>query len=100
MGRGRAKDAYDLYFLVKHYHGGLDGLAKLFEDYRKSKIIVEMKEKLSEKFASPNHAVSAVCLLLVLSVEISQLLYGISAAFVTSDDNSSENSHRNWKRTS
>ena len=56
MGRGKAKDAYDLYFLVKHYHDGMDGLAKLFEDYRESRIILEMKEKLSEKFASPNHA--------------------------------------------
>ena len=56
MGRGKAKDAYDLYFLVKHYHDGLDGLAKLFEDYRESRIILEMKEKLSEKFASPEHA--------------------------------------------
>ena len=55
MGRGKAKDAYDLYFLVKHYHDGMDGLAKLFEDYRESRIILEMKEKLSEKFASPNH---------------------------------------------
>ena len=56
MGRGKAKDAYDLYFLVKHYHDGLDSLAKLFDDYGESKIILEMKEKLSEKFASPNHA--------------------------------------------
>ena len=56
MGRGKAKDAYDLYFLVKHYHDGLDGLARLFEDYRESGIILEMKEKLSEKFASPEHA--------------------------------------------
>ncbi|MBR4209748.1 MAG: hypothetical protein IKQ96_05995 [Lachnospiraceae bacterium] len=56
MGRGKAKDAYDLYFLVKHYHDGLDGLAKLFEDYKESRIILEMKQKLSEKFASPNHA--------------------------------------------
>ena len=55
MGRGKAKDAYDLYFLVKHYHDGMDGLAKLFEDYRESRIILEMEEKLSEKFASPNH---------------------------------------------
>ena len=31
-------------------------LAKLFEDYREFRIILEMKEKLSEKFASPNHA--------------------------------------------
>ena len=56
MGRGKAKDAYDLYFLIKHYQAGIDGLAKLFEDYKDSKIILEMKEKLAEKFASPNHA--------------------------------------------
>ena len=56
MGRGKSKDAYDLYFLVKHYQAGIDGLAKLFEDYKDSKIILEMKEKLAEKFASPNHA--------------------------------------------
>ena len=31
-------------------------MAKLFEDYKDSKIILEMKEKLAEKFASPNHA--------------------------------------------
>lgn len=56
MGRGKAKDAYDLYFLIKHYQTGVDGLAKLFEDYKDSKIILQMKEKLAEKFASPNHA--------------------------------------------
>ena len=31
----------------------------MFEDYKDSKIILEMKEKLAEKFASPNHAGSA-----------------------------------------
>lgn len=56
MGRGKAKDAYDLYFLIKHYQTGVDGLAKLFEDYKDSKTILQMKEKLAEKFASPNHA--------------------------------------------
>lgn len=56
MGRGKAKDAYDLYFLIKHYKEGIDGLAKLFENYNDLKIIMEMKEKLSEKFATPFHA--------------------------------------------
>ena len=56
MGRGKAKDAYDLYFLIKHYQDGIDGLANLFEEYKDSKLILEMKEKLSEKFASPDHA--------------------------------------------
>ena len=56
MGRGKAKDAYDLYFLIKHYPMGAYGLAKLFEEYKNSNIVTEMKEKLEEKFASPNHA--------------------------------------------
>lgn len=56
MGRGKAKDAYDLYFLVKHYRDGIDGLVTLFEDYKKSKIILDMKEKLADKFSSPDHA--------------------------------------------
>ena len=59
MGRGKAKDAYDLYFLIKHYKDGIDDLAKLFKNYKDSKIILEMKEKLNEKFASQNHAGSA-----------------------------------------
>ena len=56
MGRGKAKDAYDLYFLIKHYSGGIEGLAHLFGDYKESKIIQEMKAKLNDKFASPDHA--------------------------------------------
>lgn len=56
MGRGKAKDADDLYFLTKHYPSGVNGLSKLFENYKDLKIILEMKEKLVEKFASPNHA--------------------------------------------
>ena len=56
MGRGKAKDADDLYFLIKHYPSGVNGLSKLFENYKDLKIILEMKEKLVEKFVSPNHA--------------------------------------------
>ena len=56
MGRGKAKDAYDLYFLIKHYADGIEGLAQLFEDYKETSIIQEMKAKLNDKFASPNHA--------------------------------------------
>ncbi len=56
LGRGKAKDAYDIYFLVKHYSGGLRALSKEFRLVHDKKIITEMKEKLSEKFASPEHA--------------------------------------------
>ena len=56
MGRGKAKDAYDVYFLVKHYEGGVTHLSRLFEGVKNAKIVQKMKEKLGEKFASVDHA--------------------------------------------
>ena len=56
MGRGKAKDAYDIYFVIKHYAGGVEALAKEFGPVRNRPMIKEMKEKLSDKFASENHA--------------------------------------------
>lgn len=56
LGRGKAKDAYDIYFLIKHFHGGITGLAALFKDYRSTPTIQDMKSKLSDKFSSPEHA--------------------------------------------
>lgn len=56
MGRGKAKDAYDIYFLIKHYRGGIENLAKEFKDCASLEIICEMTEKLSGKFASEKHA--------------------------------------------
>lgn len=56
MGRGKAKDAYDLYFLIKQYSGGAKQLALEFSNFSNTSIVREMKEKLSEKFASVNHA--------------------------------------------
>lgn len=56
MGRGKAKDAYDIYFLLRHYPGGVKELSKEFDDGRDLPTIKEMKQKLSEKFASENHA--------------------------------------------
>ena len=55
MGRGKAKDAYDIYFLIKHYHGGIGSLARKFENCADLNIIQEMLEKLSGKFASEQH---------------------------------------------
>ena len=56
MGRGKAKDAYDIYFIIKHYAGGVKELAKEFEPVKDKKIVIEAKEKLASKFASENHA--------------------------------------------
>lgn len=56
MGRGKAKDAYDIYFLIKHYAGGVSEIGKLFEGHTGTQTIAEMKEKLSDKFQSPEYA--------------------------------------------
>ena len=56
MGRGKAKDAYDIYFLLKHYAGGITAVGKLFEAVRNTNIVSDMKTKLAEKFASISHA--------------------------------------------
>lgn len=56
MGRGKAKDAYDLYFLIKQYPGGAKQLALEFSGFSETPTVREMKEKLSDKFASVDHA--------------------------------------------
>lgn len=56
LGRGKAKDAYDIYFLIKHYNGGVKVLAEEFKKLGEKEIINTMKEKLQDKFASENHA--------------------------------------------
>lgn len=56
MGRGKAKGAYDIYFLLKHYRGGARELAKEFQPAENRKLVQEMKEKLEGKFASTDHA--------------------------------------------
>lgn len=55
LGRGKAKDAYDIYFILKHYRGGVKNLAKEFASVSERNIVVEMKEKLNGKFASELH---------------------------------------------
>lgn len=56
MGRGKAKDAYDIYFLIKHYHGGVKELAREFKGIGQLQIVERMKQKLQDKFASAQHA--------------------------------------------
>ena len=56
LGRGKAKDAYDIYFVLKHYKGGVKGLAREFQIVKDKNIVKNMKEKLSGKFATADHA--------------------------------------------
>jgi len=56
LGRGKAKDAYDIYCTVNYYPGGVKALAIEFLPYIHKELVQKMKEKLQEKFASVDHA--------------------------------------------
>ena len=56
LGRGKAKDAYDIYFVIRNFPGGVEQLAKEFEFCKERALVLSMKEKLAAKFASELHA--------------------------------------------
>lgn len=56
LGRGKAKDAYDIYTTLKYYPGGVRSLAEEFVQYKDKALVQHMCQKLSEKFASLAHA--------------------------------------------
>ena len=56
MGRGKPKDAYDIYCTIDNYPGGVKALAAEFAPYIDKELVQNMKEKLQEKFASIDHA--------------------------------------------
>ena len=56
LGRGKPKDAYDIYCTINYYPGGIRALAEEFIPYIDKELIQKMKEKLDEKFLSVNHA--------------------------------------------
>lgn len=56
LGRGKPKDAYDIYFCIKHYSGGVKGLSNEFQAFLKVGLVNEMLENLNDKFSSPEHA--------------------------------------------
>lgn len=56
LGRGKSKDAYDIYVTIQNYPGGVRALVEEFLPYKDKELVRKMREKLSEKFASPEHA--------------------------------------------
>ena len=56
LGRGKPKDAYDIYFTIDKYPGGVRELTKEFFPWSDKELIRDMCTNLGEKFASPNHA--------------------------------------------
>lgn len=53
--RMKEKDAYDIYYCIEHYSGGVKELASEFRSHLKNKLIIEGLEKIRSKFASVEH---------------------------------------------
>lgn len=55
LGRGKPKDAYDIYCTIDNYPGGVRALAEEFVPYIGKELVQRMCQKLDEKFASVDH---------------------------------------------
>ncbi len=53
--RLKEKDAYDIYYCVRQYRGGVTALAELFRPHIGNRLVREGLAKIKEKFLSPNH---------------------------------------------
>src|SRR3989304_6386442 len=53
--RMKEKDAYDIYYCVEHFPGGVESLALEFNSFRKNKLLLEGLGKIRTKFASVEH---------------------------------------------
>lgn len=53
--RRKAKDAYDIYFVLQNYPGGLDEVARTFDPYLKMPLVQAGLRKIAGKFASTDH---------------------------------------------
>jgi hypothetical protein len=54
-GRLMEKDAWDIYYCIRYYPGGVDALAKEFQPHLTNGLVQEALNNLAEKFASPDH---------------------------------------------
>ena len=53
--RRKAKDAYDIYFVLQNYPGGVDEVVKAFRPHLKLGLVQESLKKMAGKFASLDH---------------------------------------------
>lgn len=53
--RLKEKDAWDIYFTLIHYPGGVDALAQQIRGHLGHGLVQEGLRKIAEKFASPDH---------------------------------------------
>ena len=55
IDRKKEKDAYDIYFVIRHYPGGGKALAKEFLPRRKEGLVMEGLQKIKLGFLSADH---------------------------------------------
>ncbi len=53
--RMKEKDAWDVYYCLRHYPGGVDALVQVFMPQMANRLVREGLEKIGGKFESPNH---------------------------------------------
>jgi len=53
--RLKEKDAWDIYYCIRNYPGGIERLAEEFRPLLKNRLAQEALANISEKFASPEH---------------------------------------------
>jgi hypothetical protein len=54
-GRLMEKDAWDIYYCIRNYPGGVDQLVDEFQPHLENGLVQEALVKIREKFASPEH---------------------------------------------
>lgn len=59
--RVKEKDAWDIWFCMAHYPGGVNALVEAFCPHVGNRLVSEGLEKIKEKFASPEHAGPTWC---------------------------------------
>ena len=53
--RRKAKDAYDIYFVLHNYPGGVEAVVKAFKPHLKLALVKEGLKKIGGKFATLDH---------------------------------------------
>jgi hypothetical protein len=54
-GRLMEKDAWDIYYCIRYYPGGINKLVEEFQPHLKNGLVQDALVKIAEKFASPEH---------------------------------------------
>jgi hypothetical protein len=54
-GRLMEKDAWDIYYCVRYYPGGISKLAAEFQPHLENGLVQEALAIIAEKFATPDH---------------------------------------------